>query len=276
MNSKYTLRSVILELCLVVLALVYLTPFYFVLVNAVKPFREILSNTAALPSAWQWGNFARAWEALRFPTALWNSLTVTILGNIGIILFSSMAAYWFIHHKGKVSRTVFYSIVFAMIIPFQTIMLPLLQVSNWIGVSNTKFGVVISYWGLGVSMATFLFYNFMKSLPIELEEATLVDGCGPIRRFWTIIFPLVRSIVVTILILDTLWIWNDYLLPSLFLGSGDLRTIPIAASMLFSQYVKQWDLGLAALVLSCTPIVIFFFALQKYVIQGVTAGSVKG
>ena len=276
MNQSYNMRLLLIELGLVLLAVLYLAPFYFVIANSVKPFKEILINAASWPAALEWGNYAEAWKVLRFPRAFWNSLLIAIFSNIGIIILSSMSAYWIARNKGLGNRIMLYVLISAMIIPFQTIMIPLIRVASFMDMTNSILGVILCYWGLGVSMAVFMYHNFIRSLPIEIEEAAIMDGCGPVSRYWKVIFPLIKPMTITLAILNTLWIWNDFLLPSLFLNNAEMRTIPIATSMLFSQYTKQWDLGLAALVMACAPIIIFFFSLQSYIVKGVAAGSVKG
>jgi raffinose/stachyose/melibiose transport system permease protein len=276
MNRSYNAKLFIVELALVLFALLYLTPFYFVIANSVKPFKDILINAASWPATVEWGNYLKAWQLLNFPMAFWNSFIIVLFGNLGIIVLSSMSAYWISRNRGAANSIMLVILLSAMIIPFQTIMIPLIRVASFLDMTNSRWGVILCYWGLGVSMAVFMYHNFIKSLPIEIEEAAIVDGCGPLNRFWRVIFPLLKPMTVTLAILDTLWIWNDFLLPSLFLNNVQMRTIPLASSMLFSQYTKQWDLGLAALVMACAPIVIFFFSLQSYIIKGVAAGSVKG
>jgi raffinose/stachyose/melibiose transport system permease protein len=163
-----------------------------------------------------------------------------------------------------------------MIIPFQSIMIPLVRVAGYLNLIDSIGGLVLFYWGFGLSMAIFLTQGFVKSIPRQIEEAAIVDGAGIVRLFVKIVLPLLQPIIVTILILDSLWVWNDFLLPLLFLSDVKVKTIPLAMSMLFDQYTKQWDLALPALVLSCVPIVAFFLAMQKRVVKGIVAGAVKG
>lgn len=163
-----------------------------------------------------------------------------------------------------------------MVIPFQSIMIPLVRVASELNLMDSRTGLIICYFGFGVSLNVFLYHGFIKSIPKEIEESATVDGCTPYGVFWKIIFPLLKPMSVTVILLNSLWIWNDFLLPLLVLNSPDLRTIPLATFAFFGQYTKQWDLALAALVLGVIPIILFFLSMQKYIIEGITAGSVKG
>jgi raffinose/stachyose/melibiose transport system permease protein len=165
--------------------------------------------------------------------------------------------------------------VAAMVIPFQSIMIPLVKVAGNLNLLNSIWGIVIMYLGFGSGMTIFLYHGFIKGIPVELEEAAIIDGCSRLGVFWRIVFPLLKPITVTVVILNSLWIWNDFLLPSLVLQDPELRTIPLATFFFFGQYTKQWDLALAALVISIIPLLIFFFAMQKHIVKGITSGSIK-
>jgi raffinose/stachyose/melibiose transport system permease protein len=162
-----------------------------------------------------------------------------------------------------------------MVIPFQTVMIPLMKLGGTLGITNSIPGLIMMYFGFGVPLSLFLYHGFVKTVPVEIEESAKIDGCSEFGVFWRIVFPLLKPITVTVVILNTLWIWNDYLLPLLVLQDAELRTIPLAASSFFAQYTKQWDMGLAALVLGITPVVIFFLFLQKHIIKGIASGSIK-
>ncbi|WP_078378837.1 carbohydrate ABC transporter permease [Sutcliffiella halmapala] len=275
MNQKYTKRTFLLEIFGIVLGLIFLIPFYFVLINSVKSFSEILIDAAALPQEILFANYAKVWEIIQFPRAFWNSLLITVFSNIGIVVISSMAAWKMVRTPGKFSKILFILIVSAMVIPFQTVMIPLMKLGGTLGLINSIPGIVIMYFGFGVPLSLFLYHGFVKTVPLEIEEAARIDGCSQFGVFWRIVFPLLKPITVTVIILNTLWIWNDYLLPLLVLQSAELRTIPLATSSFFAQYTKQWDMGLAALVLGISPVIIFFLFLQRHIIKGIAAGSVK-
>lgn len=268
--------TIVLQIVMVIVALIFLAPFYFLLVNSVKSLGDIMVDAANWPTAFHFDNYSKAWEMTRFPEAFTNSIIITIISNLIIALLSAMAAYRMVRSNTRFNRIVFMLFVSAMVIPFQSIMIPLLQVINFLGVNNSIVGLILSYLGLGIPLSVFLFHGFVKGIPLEIEEAATVDGASPFRVFGRIVLPMLKPMMVTVIILNCLWVWNDYLLPSLILQSPELRTIPLATFAFFGQYSKQWDMALPALVLGITPIIIFFLSLQKYIVEGVAAGSVKG
>ncbi|WP_062050229.1 carbohydrate ABC transporter permease [Bacillus sp. JCM 19034] len=273
--NKYTKRTFLVEIFAIMLAIFFLIPFYFVIVNSVKSFSEILIDAAALPTEVLLSNYAEVWHILDFPRAFWNSFIITVISNIGIVIISSMAAWKLVRTPSKWSKFLFLFFVAAMVIPFQTVMIPLVKIGGILGLINSIPGIIIMYFGFGVPLSLFLYHGFVKTIPIEVEESAKIDGCSQFGLFWRIVFPLLKPITVTVIILNTLWIWNDYLLPLLVLQDASLRTIPLATSSFFAQYTKQWDMGLAALVLGIMPIVIFFLFLQKHIIKGIASGSIK-
>ncbi|ACX67811.1 carbohydrate ABC transporter permease [Paenibacillus sp. FSL H8-0457] len=268
--------TIVLQIVMVIVALIFLAPFYFLLVNSVKSLGDIMVDAANWPTAFHFDNYSKAWEMTRFPEAFTNSIIITVISNLIIALLSAMAAYRMVRSNTRFNRIVFMLFVSAMVIPFQSIMIPLLQVINFLGVNNSIVGLILSYLGLGIPLSVFLFHGFVKGIPLEIEEAATVDGASPFRVFARIVMPMLKPMMVTVIILNCLWVWNDYLLPSLILQSPELRTIPLATFAFFGQYSKQWDMALPALVLGITPIIIFFLSLQKYIVEGVAAGSVKG
>lgn len=275
MNKGYTKGTFVLEIIAIMLALIFLVPFYFVLINSVKGFSEILIDAAALPKEILFSNYTKVWDILSFQDAFLNSFIITVFSIAGIVVISSMAAWKMVRTPGKLSKILFIFFVSAMVIPFQTVMIPLMKLGGTLGIMNSIPGIVIMYFGFGVSLSLFLYHGFVKTIPMEIEESARVDGCTQFGVFWRIVFPLLKPITVTVIILNTLWIWNDYLLPLLVLQDAELRTIPLATSSFFAQYTKQWDMGLAALVLGIAPIIVFFLFLQKHIIKGIAAGSIK-
>ncbi|MDF2814751.1 MAG: sugar transporter permease [Paenibacillus sp.] len=275
-SSPYSAKLFGVEILVILIGLLFLVPFYFVLANSFKSFSELLLNAASLPKALHWENYSRAWSIMKFPSALKNSLIITIISNIGLVLIAASAAYRLVRHHTRFNKVLFTLFVASMVIPFQAIMIPLVKVAKWFGLLSSLPGLMICYFGFGVSMSIFLYHGFIKSIPKEIEESAVVDGCTPYSVFWRIVFPLLKPITVTIILLNSLWIWNDFLLPLLILQKPELRTIPLATNSFFGQYTKQWDLALAALVMGISPIVLFFLAMQRHIIEGITAGSVKG
>lgn len=276
-SSRYRPRNFMLEIIAILMALVFLSPFYLVLSNSVKGLKDILIDAASLPQVFHWDNYTKVWKAIDFPQAFLNSLQITVLSVIFIVLFSSMAAYQIVRKPTRFNSFVFLLLVSAMIIPFQSLMLQLVRVTSILELRGELYGIVACYLGFGMPLSVFLFHGFIKTVPVELEEAARVDGSNPYGVFFRIVFPLLMPIIVTVIILNTLWIWNDYLLPVLVIGGNkDLTTLPVAVTKFFGQYTKKWDLALAGLVMAVTPILLFFLCLQRYIVEGVTSGSIKG
>ncbi|MFC5532310.1 carbohydrate ABC transporter permease [Cohnella yongneupensis] len=274
-GKRYSFGLFTSEVLAIVLAAIFLVPFYFLIVNSFKSLKEILLDAAKLPEHFGWGNFHKAWKAIDFPVVLMHSFAVTALSVTGLVIISAMAAYRFVRKPTLFNRLLFSAFIAAMIIPFQSVMLPLMRITSMFELRGHLYGIVVCYFGFGISLSMFLFHGFIKSVPREVEEAAVVDGCSPYGVFWRIVFPLLKPITATVIILNVLWIWNDYLLPVLVVNNT-FTTIPIAIQKFFGQYTRKWDLAMAALTLSATPIVLFFFTLQKYIVEGITAGSVKG
>jgi raffinose/stachyose/melibiose transport system permease protein len=274
-NPNYTKKTFVLEIIGILLGIIFLIPFYFVFINSVKGFAEILMDAAAWPKEFLFTNYIKVWDVINFPRAFWNSVIITVVSNIGLVIISSMAAWKMVRTPGRFSKILFVLFVSAMVIPFQTVMIPLMKLGGTLGLTNSIPGLIIMYFGFGVPLSLFLYHGFVKTVPIEIEESAKMDGCSEFGVFWRIVFPLLKPITVTVIILNTLWIWNDFLLPLLVLQDAELRTIPLATSSFFAQYTKQWDMGLAALVLGIMPIIVFFLFLQKHIIKGIASGSIK-
>jgi raffinose/stachyose/melibiose transport system permease protein len=275
--DKYQAKLLILEILAIVLGLLFLAPFYFVIVNSVKTLGEILVDAASLPITYHWTNYMKVWNIINFPKVLFNSLQITVLSVAGIVLISSMTAYRFVRRPTVFNKILFNVFIASMIIPFQSVMLQLVRVTSLLELRGNLIGIVFCYLGFGLALSVFLFHGFIKTVPMEIEEAAVVDGCTPYGVFFKIVFPLLRPIMVTVMMLNCLWIWNDYLLPVLVIGGNkELMTIPLAITRFFGQYTKQWDMALAGLAIGVTPIIVFFLFLQKYIVEGITAGSVKG
>lgn len=275
-QSANRTRRIIIEASLVLVGIVFLAPFYFVLVNSIKPFGEIIQNAASWPSVLAFENYSRAWRIVEFPRVLLNSLVVTSLSIGGMVLMGAMAAWRMVRRPHWVSRVIFVLFVAAMVIPFQSVMIPMVRVANVLNLINSTVGIVIIYFGFGMPLTVFLLHGFAKSVPKELEESAYIDGCTTTQSFFRVVFPLLQAMIVTVIILQTLWIWNDFLLPLLVLFKRSAHTIPLGIFRFFGQYMNQWDSALATLVMGMVPIVTFFLFLQKYIIRGVTSGSVKG
>jgi raffinose/stachyose/melibiose transport system permease protein len=275
-RGEYMRRYLWIEIIVLLVGLLFLTPFYFILTNAVKPFGAIVRNAASWPETFYYQNFVEAWRVVDMPRALLNSFLVTSISITGMVVMGSMAAWRMVRRPHRLSRAYFILFVAAMVIPFQSVMIPMVKVANVFDLINSLHGVIIIYFGFGMPLTVFLMHGFVKSVPRELEESAYIDGCTTMQSFFRIVLPLLQTMVVTVIILQTLWIWNDFLLPLLVLFSRDLHTIPLGIFRFFGQYMDQWGGALATLAMGMIPIVVFFLSLQRFIIRGVTAGSVKG
>ena len=263
---------------LLVLALLYLVPLFLVLMNSFKGRFFISSAPFALPDAQTFvglKNYVVGLGKTGFFQAFGYSLFITVFSVGTIVFFTSMTAWAITRVTSWVSSTIYYLLIFSMIVPFQMVMFSMSKIANMLHLDN-PIGIIALYLGFGAGLSVFIFSGFIKSIPLEIEEAATIDGCNPIQTFFLIVFPILRPIYITVAILNTMWIWNDYLLPYLVIGTN-YRTIPIAVQYLLGGY-GSIDLGamMAMLVLSIVPIVIFYLLCQKYIIEGVVAGAVKG
>ncbi|MGB4406243.1 MAG: carbohydrate ABC transporter permease [Sphaerochaeta sp.] len=277
---------VLLELLTAILFILFMIPFGMVVLNSAKTSKEIIFNAIALPSNW---NQLAINVSLIFnnPTvdylgAFVDSILITFFSLLVIALFSSMCAWVLVRNKTIWSTILFMIFVSAMVIPFQVLMYPLVR---WMRISGdflhfrllgTIPGIVFAYLGFGSPLSIFIFHGFIKNIPYELEEAATIDGCSRGRTFFAIVFPLLQPIIVTVLILNGIWIWNDYLLPLLVLGSnGIIQTIPIAVTAFAGAYLKQWDLILTSTLIAMLPLIILYLFAQRYIIKGMVEGSIK-
>jgi raffinose/stachyose/melibiose transport system permease protein len=275
-----------LEVFTACLFLLYFSPFYILIVNALKSRFQVLTDVLGLPETWSQAgaNFGAVVNNpnLRFWSSAVSSVIITVASLAVICLFSAMAAWVLVRTKSRVSSGVFLLYVAAMVIPFQVVMLPLVAwmriVHEWSGVQmlRTFHGLIFAYLGFGCSFAIFLYHGFIKSIPLELEQAAVIDGCTQPQVFFRIVFPILKPITVTVLVLNGIWIWNDYLLPLLMLGTGNtIQTIPLAIAGFIGSFVKQWELIMLALLLAIIPVVIFYLLAQKQIIKGMVEGSIK-
>lgn len=277
--DSYTTKSKILEGFTWLLLILYMTPFYLMFINSFKTRREIFADTTGLPTTWNFKNYADAMDRMGITSAFTNSIIITVGSVIVILLFSSMAAWVLVRDKSLKSQIVFYIFTAGMIVPFQAVMIPLVQ---WMGkmhigsfnMLGTHYGLIFMYLGFGASMSIFLYHGFIKGIPEEIEEAAIIDGCSKWQVYTKIVLPLLKPTTVTVAVLNSIWIWNDFLLPFLTVN-GKLNTIPLAMNNFFGAFSKQWELAMAALIMAIIPIVIFYFFVQKHIIAGIVQGSIK-
>lgn len=271
------LRKGLLIIVMLLVALLYIYPALLMLNNSFKPFKEVLLNVLALPNRLAFENYAYVIDKMEYFRLFGNNVVITAIGIAGIVAFSSMAAYILDRRKTRMTKFLHTLIITPMLIPFQTIMITLLKAMNIIGLTGSTWGLGIQYWGFGVPMATFIYFNFMKTVPSEIDESATIDGATTFTTFRRIIFPLLKPVTATVIVLDVMWIWNDFLLPLLMVnGSPKTKTLVLAAYNFVGQLNTKWHYALAAMVLAILPSVLFFIFLQKYIVQGVVAGSVKG
>ncbi|MDU4884370.1 carbohydrate ABC transporter permease [uncultured Clostridium sp.] len=271
-------NNILLYIILTALSVLFLAPIFIVLYNSFKGKLYISRTPFALPNVTTFSgldNYINGIEKTGFISAFGLSVFITICSTAVIILFTSMTAWYITRVKSKVTSFLYYLFVFSMIVPFQMVMFTMSKIANMLSLDN-PIGIIIIYLGFGAGLSVFMFSGFVKSIPIDIEEAAMIDGCNPIQTFFLIVLPLLKPIAITVAILNVMWIWNDYLLPTLVLGS-DYKTLPMAVQYLRGGYGAV-DMGamMAVLVLAIIPIVIFYLICQKYIIEGVAAGAVKG
>ncbi len=274
-------RKTVLSVVLAVICIIYVLPVLSVVINSFKQNTYVKTDTFALPTGEMWAGFDNFIKGMIFGNypflnSVLYSLFITIVSTALILLFTSMAA-WYIARVNSVVCKIFYFLcVFSMVVPFQMVMYPLSKTADSLHL-NTPWTIPIVYLGFGAGLAIFMFVGFVKSIPIEIEEAASIDGCGPLRTYFKVVFPMLRPTMISVGILEIMWVWNDYLLPYLVLDINEYRTIPIHIQYLKGSYGTV-DLGatMALILLSIIPVIVFYLICQKYIIKGVAAGAVKG
>lgn len=278
-GAKAKILSVVKLIVLSLVLLFYLLPFFLIIINSFKQKITIIKDPLKLidPKGFSFENYIVAFKQMEYLKSFGNSLLVTVTSIIFIILFASMGAYYFARYKVKASRISFGLIVAAMVIPFQTLMIPLISIyGNMLGMMNKRSTLIFMNIGFGMALAIFIYHGFIKTgIPIALEEAATIDGCTKYQLFFKIIFPLLKPTTATLIVLDVLWLWNDYLLPSLILGKKSLYTLPLSTYTFYGTYSSDLGKIMAGLVLTILPIIIVYLILQKQIISGVVAGAVK-
>lgn len=276
MKTKKLLTKYLTVIGLLVCLTIVLIPFYIIVTNSFKPYSEIAQHIFGLPQAFTTKNYAEAWRRLNFANSLKNTFIIAVLSNIGGVVFSSMCGYWITRNPNKGTKIVFFMLIAFMSIPFQALMIPFAKITSKMHLTNSLVGLSICFWALTVPISTFITSGAVKSVPVEIEESALIDGCSHFRMYWTIVFPLIKASVFTFATINTLWFWNDYLMTQLMLSKKTLRTIQISMQALFNEAFFAWDVALAALTLAILPLFIFFIIAQKQVLEGASAGAVKG
>ena len=274
---RKAVNAVLLAL-LIFFAAAFVFPVAVVLINSFKAKFSISTAPFALPLGTDFvglSNYIEGIKSTGFVSAFGWSLFITVFSIAAILIFTSMCAWYIVRVKSKFTSLLYYALVFSMIVPFQMVMFTMSKVANVLRLDN-PFGIILIYLGFGAGLSVFMFTGFIKTVPLGIEEAATIDGCSPFQTYWQVVFPILKPTAITVAILNTMWIWNDYLLPYLVIGS-DYKTIPIAVQYLKGGYGSV-DMGamMAMLVLSIIPVVVFYLFGQKYIIKGVAAGAVKG
>lgn len=286
-------HSGLLTVLFSIISVLWLSPLFLVLLNSFKKkafiFRNPFSISAnSLSDGWDafvegieraWfgtKNYTNGIKLTNFFEAFGTSLFITVCSVVVIIICTSMCAWYITRVHNKITKAIYTLCLFSMIVPFQMVMFTLAKFADILGLSNPV-GIIVVYLGFGAGLAVFMFTGFVKSISLEIEEAAMIDGCNPLQTFFLIIFPILKPTTVTVAILQAMWIWNDYLLPSLVLNINKYKTIPIAIQFLKQSHGQlDWGAMMAVLVLAIVPIVAFYMICQKYIIEGVLAGAVKG
>lgn len=277
-SSSKAFSKAVLYAVLAVASAVFLAPVLIVVINSFKGKLYISDEPFSLPDAETFAgleNYTSGIEKTEFISAFGWSLFITVFSVLAIVIFTSMTAWYIVRVKNFFTKALYFIFIFSMIVPFQMVMFTMTKTAAELSL-DTPWGIILIYLGFGAGLAVFMFCGFLKSVPLEIEEAAMIDGCNPLQTFFMVVFPILRPTAITVAILNAMWIWNDYLLPYLLIGS-EYKTIPIAVQYLRGGYGSV-DMGalMAMLVLSIVPIIIFYLFCQKYIIKGIVAGAVKG
>lgn len=278
-EKRQNLKESISIIFLSILTVIFIVPMLLVLMNSFKSKLFVSTQPFTFPNGQTFVGFENYINGLTtsgFFNAFVRSVWITVAAVIVIVVFTSMTSWYISRVKSKFTKSLYYLFVFSMIVPFQMVMYTMTFIVNRIAFNNV-FGIVLVYLGFGAGLAVFMFTGFIKSVPIEVEEAATIDGCTPLQTFFLVVFPMLKSITITVAILNVMWIWNDYLLPYLILGESQ-KTIPVAIQIAMQGAYGATDYGgfMAMLVVAIIPIIIFYICSQKYIIKGVISGAVKG
>ena len=264
------------EILMIIFAIIFIVPALVVILNSFKPLGEILTDTFGLPSGLYLDNFKYVLENMNYGRIFLNTVTICVCAIAVTVLLSAMCAYRLARWNNKAANIILLVLMASMTVPFQSIMLPLTKICKTLHLTNSIPGLILILIPLYCPMAVFIYQGFMKSIPYEIEEAAQIDGCTRLKTFFSIIFPLLKPATSSVVVLFTLQMWNDFTLPMIMLQSAEKKTITTTVYSFFSAYSMRWDYALTSLTLSAIPMILFFLFMQKYLINGIVAGSVKG
>lgn len=274
-RKKNRLTKPLLFILMAVILVFFLFPFVIALLNSFKPLSEILKKPLAAPEEFQLSNYVKAWETLNIPHAFMNTVIITGVSVLFLVLLTAMSSYWITRRRNGVTTVLDKFIVGSALIPFATIMLPLVLVIRNLNLIGTYAAGILTYIGIGFPLAYLIMKSAVKAIPLEMDEAAMLDGCSPLQTFFHIIFPLIRPTIATVVISDVFWIWNEFQIALIFLNTRKLQTIQLAINSMFGQYSTKWDIALPGLLISIVPIVVLFLLMQKHVVSGIMKGAVK-
>ena len=270
-----TIKAWIRNFFIYVLLILFIIPFYLMVINSFKTTQQFVSSPFSLPEKISFENYVDAFNKMKFLNGFTNSLVISLISVALIILTASMAAHFLVRNKWRSNKIIFATMVASMIVPFQAVMIPLVSIYGNMNLLNNKWILIFMYLGFGQNFAVFIFHGFIKNIPLEMEEAVLIDGGNKLQSFFRVVFPLLTPVIVTVLILDILWIWNDYLLPSLVLLSPTQRTLPLSTYSFFQSYSVDYAPLMAGIILTILPVLIAFVFCQKQIVKGVVQGAIK-
>ncbi|MDD3903397.1 MAG: carbohydrate ABC transporter permease [Sphaerochaeta sp.] len=281
MNGNYFLKkrikNILLYIVLICIALYTLSPLWLLLVNSFKDQSQIITSPLGLPSSFTMDYILNAINEIHFFKALGITTAITALSVLVIVVVSSLAAWMMVRNKTKSSHIVFMCFVAAMLIPFQAVMYPLIQFFDDLHLKSAS-GLILMYGGFGLSMSVFLYHGFVKGVPLGVEEAATIDGCNIFQMYIHVVMPLLKSITVTVVVLNSMWIWNDYLLPFLVIGNSNTKTLVLElyfARITAGQFGNPWQLIFPSVLISIIPIIIVYLFLQKFIVKGISDGAIK-
>lgn len=273
--SRIRWKKLILEIIMILFTVVYLFPVMNLVFSSLKTTGDLMRHPVGLPSSVEWGNYVVAWNKLNYPRAFFNTVVVCGGSILLIVFLGSMAAYPIARFNTRFNQMMYLFFLATIMIPGQAIMIPLVRLFYSVGLVNTHGSLIVYYTASSVPFAIFLFTGFIKTIPRELEEAAAIDGCGPFKAYWRVVFPLMKASVTTVIILNIMSIWNDFMMPMVLLQNRGVRTLTPSIFDFFEEFATQWNFAFAASVLVMLPGILAFLLLQKHFIEGMVAGSVK-
>lgn len=276
-KPRYTKGTFLVQVVMTVVALLFLMPVLMVLSYSFKTRRELyIGNPLGLPQGFNWSNYQNAMDKLSMGTTFFNTVLYTVVSVVILALLSGAAAWAIARNKGKFYKFSYIYFIVGILIPYQALFLPIYIIGYKLHLTNTYYGIILMYIATGMSFGVFLMTSFMSTVPVELEEAARIDGCSVYRTYFSIVLPLLRPAMATLVIMQAFQIWNDYLMASLYVSDNRLMTITVAMQRLFSQESNDYTTAMAAIIISLIPMCLLFISLQRYFIKGMTVGAVKG